>query len=77
MALINAWLRLLLALSLFVGTGLAAADAGYAYSQADVKSGKVLASLAQKAYDNAMSRIAKQPKGYPCTPQNIKIRKEW
>ncbi|KAB5523028.1 hypothetical protein GE09DRAFT_976807 [Coniochaeta sp. 2T2.1] len=58
------WLRLFLAVSFFSGVLAApAADAGYAYSPADVKSGKALSSLAKNAYSNAMSRLEKQAKG--------------
>lgn len=76
MALINMWLRLLIFVSLLSGSALAAADAGYAYSAQDVKSGKALDSLSQKAYSNVMNRMG-QAKGATCSAKNIRVRKEW
>jgi hypothetical protein len=76
MAIVNMWLRLLLAVSLLSGSALAAADAGYAYSAQDVKSGKALDALSQRAYSNVMSRMA-QAKGSACNAKNIRVRKEW
>ncbi|KAJ9149647.1 Tyrosinase central domain-containing protein [Coniochaeta hoffmannii] len=70
------WLRLLIFVSLLSGSALAAADAGYAYSAQDVKSGKALDSLSQKAYSNVMNRMG-QAKGATCSAKNIRVRKEW
>lgn len=76
MAIVNMWLRLLLAVSLLSGSALAAADAGYAYPAQDVKSGKALDALSQRAYSNVMSRMT-QAKGSTCNAKNIRVRKEW
>ena len=46
------------------------------YSQRDIDSGKALKALNDRAYDNAIQRIPRGP-GAACTPNNLKVRKEW
>lgn len=46
------------------------------YPERDIDSGKVLARLSKKAYNNAMKRLEEE--GTPeCNSENVKIFKEW
>lgn len=51
--------------------------AAHAYSQADVDSGQALFDMSQTAYDNAMDRVARGASGAGCTPENVRVRREW
>ena len=77
MALTTTWLRPMLTLFFLSTFVFAAAEVGYAYSAADVKSGNALSSLSEKAYSNVMSRLEKQPKHSACTAKNVRVRREW
>lgn len=52
-------------------------DSGQAYSQADIDSGQALSDMSKTAYDNAMGRVASGESGDGCTPDNVRVRKEW
>lgn len=45
------------------------------YDQDDIDSGKVLQNLSQEAFDNALARLDGKTEG--CTPENVRVRKEW
>ena len=53
-------------------------DDGNSFSQAQQDNGDAMLSLSQKAYNNAMSMSqASRQKVGGCTPDKIKVRKEW
>lgn len=45
------------------------------FTNDEIMSGKAIQVLGKIAYDTAMARIANNTQG--CTPQTVKIRKEW
>lgn len=62
---------------LLAAAGLVDTVAAQAYSQADIDSGQALSDMSQTAYDNAMGRVASGESGAGCTPENVRVRKEW
>ena len=56
----------------------AAASAARAYyTQAAIDSGEALSDMSKTAYANAMGRVARGESGAGCTPENVRVRKEW
>jgi hypothetical protein len=59
---------------LFLGLGFALG--AVPYPQKDIDSGKVLAALSKKAFDNAMNRLEHSGTN-TCNKKNVRVFKEW
>lgn len=68
------WLRLLLAVSLIWSSVVAAPEG--VYSTSDIKNGKALIALHNKALANVKARMAKS-RGCSCNSKTLKVRQEW